>query len=145
MAERTEGSIVIDADPAKVMAAIADYEAYPEWSSEMRSAKILERDDAGRGSKVHFEVSAGPIKAEYTLAYAYHADDAGVSWTFVEGKNLRDLSGEYELQQQGEKTKVTYRLRVDTTIPMLGFMKRQAEKRIIDVALKGLKKRVESG
>ena len=41
-------------------------------------------------------------------------------------------------------TEVTYRLAVDLSIPMIGMLKRKAEKVIIDTALKGLKKRVES-
>jgi hypothetical protein len=39
---------------------------------------------------------------------------------------------------------VTYQLTVDVKIPMLGMIKRKAEKVIIDRALAGLKKRVES-
>ena len=39
---------------------------------------------------------------------------------------------------------MTYRLAVDVSIPMIGMLKRKAEKVIIDTALKGLKKRVES-
>ena len=41
-------------------------------------------------------------------------------------------------------TKVTYDLEVDLKIPMIGMLKRKAEKVIIDTALKELKKRVES-
>ena len=37
-----------------------------------------------------------------------------------------------------------YRLAVDVKIPMIGMIKRKAEKVIVDTALKGLKKRVES-
>jgi hypothetical protein len=40
---------------------------------------------------------------------------------------------------------VHYRLAVDVKIPMIGMIKRKAEKVIVDTALKGLKKRVESG
>ena len=38
---------------------------------------------------------------------------------------------------------MTYQLTVDVKIPMLGMIKRKAEKVIIDTALKELKKRVE--
>jgi len=38
---------------------------------------------------------------------------------------------------------VTYELAVDLAIPMLGLLKRKAEKMIINTALKGLKARVE--
>ena len=39
---------------------------------------------------------------------------------------------------------MTYQLAVDLNIPMLGMLKRKAEKVIIDTALKGLKRRVEA-
>lgn len=144
MADQTQGSIEIQADAATVMAEIADYESYPEWSNEIRKVEVRERDGEGRGKHVYYEVSNGPLKANYVLDYTYKPNDGGVSWTFVEGHNIRDLRGEYLLEPAGGATKVTYRMKVDTPIPMLGFMKRQIEKRIIDVALKGLKKRVES-
>ena len=41
-------------------------------------------------------------------------------------------------------TEVTYRLAVEVSIPMIGMLRRKAEKVIIDTALKGLKKRVEA-
>ena len=59
---------------------------------------------------------------------------------------LRSLDGSYILKPAGEgTTEVTYRLTVDVKIPMLGMIKRKAEKVIIDRALAGLKKRVEAG
>ncbi|HME78564.1 MAG TPA: cyclase, partial [Mycobacterium sp.] len=41
-------------------------------------------------------------------------------------------------------TDVTYELTVDIAIPMIGLLKRKAERRLIDSALKDLKKRVEA-
>ena len=51
--------------------------------------------------------------------------------------------GSYTLAARGAGTYVTYRLAVDLTIPMLGMLKRKAEKVIVDTALRELKKRVE--
>jgi len=47
------------------------------------------------------------------------------------------------LVPRGASTEVTYQLAVDLVIPMLGLLKRKAEKVIMDTALKELKKRVE--
>jgi hypothetical protein len=55
------------------------------------------------------------------------------------------MDGMYQLSAHGDSTTVLYRLAVDVKIPMLGMIKRKAEKVIIDTALKGLKERVESG
>ena len=45
----------------------------------------------------------------------------------------------------GSGTNVTYELTIGLRLPMLGMLKRRAEKTIIDTALKGLKSRAESG
>ena len=54
------------------------------------------------------------------------------------------MDGAYILNDQGDgTTEVVYQLAVDVKIPMLGMIKRKAEKVIVDTALKGLKTRVE--
>jgi uncharacterized membrane protein len=142
---KTEASIVIDAPLEAVMAEISDYESYPEWAEEVRSASITSRDEQGRGARVRFEVASGPMKADYTLEYTYRPDGTGMSWTLVEGHNVKAMNGEYVLEPQpGGATMVIYRLSVETPIPMLGFMKRQVEKRIVDVVLKGLAARLRA-
>ena len=142
MAEQTTSSILIDAAPAAVMQVIADFEAYPSWAQGVKKADPV---DAGkRPEQVYFELDASPIKDAYTLAYDWDGDD-GVSWSLVEGKMLKAMDGAYLLEDRGDgSTEVTYRLAVDISIPMIGMLKRKAEKVIIDTALKGLKKRVES-
>ena len=146
MSEQTTSSIVIAADPAAVMAVISDFEAYPSWAQGVKKAQPVDApaDGAGRPGQVYFELDASPIKDAYTLSYDWH-DDESVTWTLVEGKMLKAMDGAYELRPQGAgATEVTYRLAVDIAIPMIGMLKRKAEKVIIDTALKGLKKRVES-
>lgn len=144
MAEQTQGTISIEAPPPAVMAVLSDYESYPEWATGMRKAEIQEKDDQGRGARVRFEVSMVGLSGWYILEYDYTPDDGGLSWSFVEGSPLKDLSGIYELKPDGSGTHVTYRASVDPGVPMIGFMKRKVEKTVIDTALKGLKKRVES-
>ncbi len=143
MAEQTTSSIVIDADPAAIMAVISDFDAYPVWAQGVKKADVVEQGGDGRPERVFFELDASPIKDSYTLAYDWHDDDS-VTWTLVEGKMLKAMDGAYELAPRGDGTEVTYRLAVDISIPMIGMLKRKAEKVIIDTALKGLKKRVES-
>jgi len=144
MADRTEGTIGIDAPPAEVLGVIADFEAYPEWATGVRTTEVQDKDDQGRGTKVRFEVSAVGLSGWYVLTYEYLPDDAGITWTFLEGSPMKDLSGGYLLEPDGDGTHVTYHATVDPGIPMIGFMKRKVEGMIIGTALKGLKKRVES-
>ena len=143
MAEQTTSSIIVDATPAEVMAVIADFPAYPEWAQGMKEAEVVEEGPDGRAEQVHFELEAAPIKDSYTLAYDWQGDEQ-VTWELVEGKVLKAMQGAYELRPTSGGTEVTYRLAVELSIPLIGMLRRRAEKVIIDTALKGLKKRVES-
>ncbi|MET8181382.1 SRPBCC family protein [Streptomyces sp. NPDC005336] len=145
MAEHTSSSITIEAAPADVMEVIADFDRYPEWSGEVKEADVLTKDRRGRGEQVRMVLDAGAIKDDYTLEYSWTGDDQ-VSWSLVKSQMLRALDGSYRLAalDDGKSTEVTYQLTVDVKIPMLGMIKRKAEKVIIDRALAGLKKRVEA-
>jgi ribosome-associated toxin RatA of RatAB toxin-antitoxin module len=148
MADRTESSIGIDAAPAAVLEVIADFEAYPDWTGAVKQVTVLERQPDGRGRKVRFVLDAGAIRDTYALDYTWAFDASGVgalSWSLVESTVLKALDGSYTLTPAGAGTTVTYRLTVDLRIPMLGMLRRKAEKAIIDTALNELKKRVESG
>jgi ribosome-associated toxin RatA of RatAB toxin-antitoxin module len=144
MAEQTTSSIVIDAAAADVMAVIADFDAYPQWAKGVTTADVTATLPDGRADKVFFKLDVSPIKDEYTLSYKWDGDRQ-VTWTLVEGKMLRALDGAYVLRDLGNgSTEVTYRLALDVSIPLIGMLKRKGEKILIDTALKGLKKRVES-
>ena len=143
MAEQTTSTIVVNATPKAIMAVIADFEAYPEWADSMRETEVLATDEAGRPKQVRFKVDAGAISDEYTLNYVWSRNE--VTWTLEKAKMVKGMDGAYVLRDLGDQgTEVTYRLAVDVAIPMIGMLKRKAEKVIIDTALKGLKKRVES-
>lgn len=148
MADSTESSIVIEADAGTVLDVIADLEAYPEWASELTEVEILTEEGDGWPDRVRLTMDAGIIKDTYTLDYDWDVLEDGtgtVSWSLVEASVLRAMDGTYTLTPADDGgTDVSYRLSVDLKIPVLGMLKRKAEKVIIDTALKGLKKRVES-
>ena len=143
MAERTESSTIINATPAQVMDVIADLASYPEWSDGVKSVEVLTEYEDGRPADAHFVVDAGAIKDSYSLEYDWD-EDRSVTWRLTEGQMLKALDGVYELTDNGDgTTTVVYQLSVDVSIPMIGLIKRKAEKVIIDTALRGLKERVE--
>jgi ribosome-associated toxin RatA of RatAB toxin-antitoxin module len=146
MADRTESSIVVDAPPDDVLDVIADFDAYPEWTGAVRRAEVLEEDEDGWARTVRFVLDAGAVRDTYTLAYTWDVTEAGtgsVAWTLVEAGILKSMDGSYRLRTRGAGTEVTYTLTVEVKMPMLGMLRRKAEKTIIDTALKELKKRAE--
>jgi hypothetical protein len=144
MADKTSSSIVIGVPRKDVMTVIADFAAYPRWATAVRSAEVLSQNDDGRASAVRFRLDAGMIKDSYALGYEWDGD-AQVRWNLAEaGSVISEMSGGYTLADRGDSTEVTYELAVGIRLRMPGIVKRQAEKMIIDTALKGLKTRAES-
>ena len=147
MADRTESRIVIEAEPGAVLDVIADFDSYPEWASEVKKVQVISEDGDGWADQVEFTLNAGAIKDTYVLEYDWDVSEDGtgvVSWTLVSAQMLKAMNGSYTLETNSAGTEITYRLSVNVKIPMLGMLKRKAEKVIIDTALKELKKRVEA-
>ena len=148
MSDSTRSTIEIAAAPGAVLDVIADFEAYPEWAGQVKKVTVLTEDGDGWADQVEYVLDAGAIKDTYVLTYDWDQiteDGTGsVSWALVRATVLTALNGTYTLTSNDAGTLVEYQLEVDVRIPMIGMLKRKAEKIIIDTALKELKKRVES-
>lgn len=142
---RTTSDIVIEAPSDRIMDVIADFESYPVWATGVKIAEVVKTTDTGRAKQVRFVLDAAPIRDEYELTYIWDGSRT-VSWSLVvPGTMLKSMDGAYVLESVADgQTRVTYQLSVDVSVPLLGMLKRKAEKVIIDTALKGLKKRVEA-
>lgn len=154
MADRTESSILIPAPPSAVIEVISDFENYPQWA-DFTSVTILSENEGGWAQEVEFSLAAGLIKDTYVLDYDWQITESGegkVSWELVRAEALKSMNGSYALSAvdmdgapEGVGTEVTYQLQVDVRIPMLGAMKRKAERMIVDTALTSLSVRVLAG
>ncbi len=127
------------------MAVIADFANYPVWAGSVTRATITQPGAApeARARRVAFSLEAGPVRDEYELEYTWTGDRL-VEWTLVSGQMMRAQHGRYDLLASGTGTEVTYFLSVDLAIPMLGMLKRKAQRVVMDTALNALKKRVET-
>jgi ribosome-associated toxin RatA of RatAB toxin-antitoxin module len=144
VADSTAQTIYIDADPKTVMNVIADIGSYPQWVSEYTEAEVLEADAEGYPKTARLVLEAKVLKDTMVLSYDWPPDRKSVRWRLVSSSLLRSLNGAYRLSPKGSGTDVTYELSVDLLLPMIGLLKRKAERRLTDTALKDLKKRVEA-
>lgn len=151
MPEESTQSIVVDAAPADIMAVIADFPAYPVWAGSVKHAEVSMPGLDGRAKRVVMRIENGPVREEYELEYIWNGDRE-VSWHLVRGQMQKAQRGSYTLVPLDNgtaagtvlATEVIYNLTVDLHIPMLGMIKRKAERIVMDTALKELKRRVES-
>ncbi|APT90980.1 hypothetical protein CSPHI_07965 [Corynebacterium sphenisci DSM 44792] len=141
MSERTRAEIVIDATPEAILDVIGDVAAYPDWAAGTAAAEVTEAGAAPlRPRRAAFTVDA-VLRDEFELEYDW--EDSGVSWRLLRSQLLRSQTGSYRLSAEpAGGTRVAYELAVETAVPMLGMLRRKAERRIIDTALAGLRDRV---
>jgi uncharacterized membrane protein len=145
MADSSQQSITIAAPVERVAAVITDFEAYPEWVGAVKTVEVLEEYEDGYASQVRFVLDAGVVSDDYTLRYAYAEDLTRIEWELVSGRTQKSQVGSYDLADDGAGgSLVTYTLAVELNVPMLGMLKRKAERVVMDTALRDLKKRVES-
>lgn len=144
MTDQATQSIVIDASPEAIMDVIADFGCYPQWALAITKTEVIVPGAGERAQRVRFWLDAGLVKDEYVLDYLWSDDGLTVAWELVEGQLQKAQHGSYVLERLAStSTKVTFSLAVDLAIPMIGMIKRKAERVVMDTALKGLKQRVE--
>ncbi len=144
MAESSSQSLTMAATPAAIMAVIADFAAYPEWTGAIKQVDVIDPGSRSRARQVRFVIDAGLITDTYELVYDWAKDGLSVSWDLVSGHMQKGQHGSYVLRPVSEGTEVTYSLSVELTVPLIGMLRRKAERTIMDTALKELRKRVEA-
>jgi len=139
MAETATETITIAAPLEQVWAIATDLEKYPEWTHDVKDVVISSRDDHGRPSQVEFRTSALGRSTHYTLSYDYAEAPNVLAWTMVKGDIQRSIDGAFKFQPTPEgDTHVQYDLAIELVVPLPGFVKRRAERRILN-AIKELK------
>jgi hypothetical protein len=83
----------------------------------------------------------------YLLGYDYGDEPRRLAWRLLEGDITRKLDGSYDFRPvvgDDGATDCDYELTVELVVPLPGFVKRRAEARIMQTALRDLKARVEA-
>jgi len=144
MSESSKNSIQIDAPVADVAALLFDPAGYPEWSSAIKSASVLEKDGEGRATKIEMMIKAGQVKDRVILDYDWSKAPNALTFSLDDADMLTEMTGGYTLTDSGDdRTKVEYELTVALSMPVPAMMRTKAERDTIDLALKELKAKLE--
>ncbi len=102
----------IDASPEVCYAALIDFERVPQWQGSVRSARVLERDEAGRGSVVEFEVDAKVRTVRYRIRQI-HEPPHRLASEYL-GGDFRAFGGEWRFEPlPGGRTRAHLELAID--------------------------------
>jgi uncharacterized membrane protein len=144
MVEGTMRTSEAAAPPEAVFAVATDLESYPEWADGVTRVEVLERDESGLPRRARFEVDGFIRQISYELEYQYEPPHR-ITWTAIPGDDIRDMEGSYEFTAKADgMTEIVYALRVDPAFTVPGFLRRQAERQIVQAAIRNLRRRAEA-
>ena len=143
MAKDAEHSAAIAVPPERCFDALLDYESFPDWQRAVKAVEVLSRDEAGRGREVEFRIDAKVKQVRYVLRYSYEPP-GWIGWEYVEG-DVKDVGGEFLLEEDGGGTFATYRLTLDAGVWMPGPVRKVLSDQVMKGAVEDLKRRVERG
>jgi ribosome-associated toxin RatA of RatAB toxin-antitoxin module len=137
--------MVVAATPERCFEVSSDIAAYPQWAADIKEVTIDERDELGRPRLVTFRAAAFGRSTTNTLAYDFSEAPQVLAWVQTRGDITAKFDGRYVFAPNGDGgTEVTYHLEVEMKVPLPGFIKMRAQSRIMSIALRELKARVES-
>lgn len=143
MSDAVSDSIIVDADVAAVFDVIGDIAAYPDWQDEVTAAEVLETGDDGWVVRARLTIDAQLFTTTMVLAYTY--TDDSMSWELEEGDKVRRNDGTYRLEALADgRTAVTFEAAVEPSVRVPSMLRRKAARRIVEQALSGMKRQVES-
>ncbi|MFO1520131.1 MAG: SRPBCC family protein [bacterium] len=108
---KTSTTIEIEAPVKKVYQVITDFEAYPDFLSGSKGAKILKK--SGNHLQVEFKIDV--IK---TISYSLDiqlSPQKGFSWELIKGDFMKSNAGEWKLSEGKKKgtTHAIYEIEMD--------------------------------
>jgi ribosome-associated toxin RatA of RatAB toxin-antitoxin module len=105
-------STVVAAPPRRCFDLLTDFERLPDWQKAVKSARVLERDEQGRGTVVEYVIDARFKTVRYRLRQVY--DEPVRLGSEYLGGDFRDLSGEWRfVALDDDRTRVELDLRID--------------------------------
>ena len=135
-------TIEIDARPERCYALMTDYERIPSWQGAVRSIRVLEQDEQGRGSVLEFEIDAKVRVVRYRLRQIYD-EPHRLSSEYL-GGDFRDFAGEWRFLPAGEDgTRVELDLRIDPGRFVPGPLRGAISDAVMKRALRDLKRHAE--
>jgi ribosome-associated toxin RatA of RatAB toxin-antitoxin module len=102
-------SLVVQAKPEVVWGAITDFPSYGQFITELRGADV-EREGDGEAT-VLFTIVLPIREVTYRLQYTL-TPSSRLAWTMVDSNTLTGNEGEWQLDSEGEGTRIAYRHKI---------------------------------
>jgi ribosome-associated toxin RatA of RatAB toxin-antitoxin module len=124
--------LVTPATPREVYDIVVDFPAYPRLFPELKGARVV----STQASVVRVEFRAQMVlPVRYVLDLTCLPDVPSVDWRFVEGEIVTESTGSWRFAPEGQGTRVDYRVSMDVSAPVPGFILRKITDGLVSASL----------
>ena len=136
-------TVEVDAAEATILAIVADFEAYPQWTEEVEGCWILARYDDGRPSQLRLDTVIGGNKGTYIQA-VYYPGENQIQTVMQQGNLFSKQEQLFAVVDMGATSLLTVDMDVETTFPVPQMMVKKVVNDALEHLANNLKARAEA-
>ncbi|WAC91339.1 SRPBCC family protein [Mycobacterium sp. Aquia_213] len=135
-------TVEVDANAAAIMAIVADFERYPEWSDGAKGCWVLARYDDGRPSQIRLDAAYQGFEGTFIQAIYYPAPNQ-IQTVLQQGELFKKQEQLFSVVETGASSLLTVDIDVEPSLPVPAPMVKMMLNNVLDHLADNLKKRAE--
>ncbi|MDT5118659.1 MAG: hypothetical protein QOE30_4398 [Mycobacterium sp.] len=135
-------TVEVGADAAAVMAIVADFEQYPEWSDGVKGCWVLARYDDGRPSQLRLDAGYQGFEGTYIQA-VYYPGPNQIQTVMQQGELFKKQEQLFSVVETGDSSLLTVDIDVEPSLPVPAPLVKSMLNNVLDHLADNLKLRAE--
>jgi ribosome-associated toxin RatA of RatAB toxin-antitoxin module len=135
-------TVEVGADAAAVMAIVADFEQYPEWSDGVKGCWVLARYDDGRPSQLRLDAGYQGFEGTYIQA-VYYPGPNQIQTVMQQGELFKKQEQLFSVVETGASSLLTVDIDVEPSLPVPAPLVKSMLNNVLDHRAENLKLRAE--
>ncbi|ATA27367.1 hypothetical protein MLM_0362 [Mycobacterium lepraemurium] len=135
-------TVEVNTDAAAIMAIVADFERYPEWSDGVTGCWVLARYDDGRPSQLRLDSAYQGFEGVYIQA-VYYPGPNQIQTVMQQGELFKKQEQLFSVVEMGASSLLTVDIDVEPSMPVPVPMVRSMLNNVLDHLADNLKQRAE--
>lgn len=135
-------TVEVNTDAAAIMAIVADFERYPEWSDGVTGCWVLARYDDGRPSQLRLDAAYRGFEGVYIQA-VYYPGPNQIQTVMQQGELFKKQEQLFSVVEMGASSLLTVDIDVEPSMPVPAPMVKSMLNNVLDHLADNLKQRAE--
>jgi ribosome-associated toxin RatA of RatAB toxin-antitoxin module len=135
-------TVEVGADAAAIMAIVADFERYPEWSDGVKGCWVLARYDDGRPSQLRLDAAYQGFEGTYIQA-VYYPGPSQIQTVMQQGELFKKQEQLFSVVETGASSLLTVDIDVEPSLPVPAPLVKSMLNNVLDHLADNLKLRAE--